>query len=284
MCKILKLKINILIFFLIAVLVFLISCSKKEPIEQKALSTTPQISELSEEIISLLDKCPDVLEYIYILKKFKVPYIDLIPKPAEFEQGTDRKKMLMRFGMLSADIAYEKIVGSKTQLPEYEQLYQKYVKDLNIGSFINKSYNEYVNKMAGKNLDDELLIEMNDKIRREGTELINNVKKLDEEFLVYYSLGVLNEITYIYFLLIDSDKTGSLEKKLAEYLESINDVVSNEFVLKLCNTKNYADYALMYKPAAEIMYQKSINSEPYTTIENLKMYDAVNNFRKEILK
>ena len=284
MCSELKIKkvlssITFLLFFSI----LMISCEKNEPVKKPDLSKKSVDTMLSAENIQYLENGVDIMEYLSLLKKFGVGYTDYIATPNQYEPMTDRKKMLMRFGMLTADIAYAKVIGGKTQLPEYDKLFQRYVKDLNISSFIKKSYDEYIKILAEKKLDDNLFNELKGKFRQDRNDIINSAKNLDEEFVVYYTIGLTVEQFHYTIEIAKADKSDTYRTKIRDYVKA-NGFPMAKFYQNLWNIQKYSDYASKLKPAFEIMLKNIPNGIENSMFEKQTIAKTFTELREEILK
>ena len=124
-------------------------------------------TELSEEILKNLKNMPDIIEFVVLFKNNGAKYYDVIPKPFQYKSVTNRKKALVRLGMISVDIAYLKIIGGKFQIPEYEEIFRNYINELNLNSIFKKINSDYIEKLAAGELDINTLNELKERWRRE---------------------------------------------------------------------------------------------------------------------
>lgn len=261
------------------------SCGKKEEQQKPVVSQKIVDTLFNEENLKKLENSYG-LEFILLIKKYAGNYLNLIPKPSQFESVADRKKMLIRFGMMTTDIAYAKIVGGKTQMPEYEKTFEKYVKELNLNSIVKSKMDEYLILLSGRELEDTVYNELKTKIVQARIELINKVKELDEEFLVYYFLGVAIELNYITVELIKADKSNAFNKKIFEFFNMADSHYHNFYIL-LLQHPIYKDYSSKIKDAFDTIEINGKNMEkqiqfPQEEIDTkIKIFS---DFREEILK
>ncbi|HPN31536.1 MAG TPA: hypothetical protein PKY81_11305 [bacterium] len=275
---------NVLVFFAVVCAgLLLTTCSKKQSSEDNQLPSPPELSELSAEIINYIQSAPDPLDYIIVFRNNKSFYSEVIPQPQQFNTAADRKKMIMRLGMLSVDIAYEKMIGGKTQLAEYDKIYQNYLNELNASSFFAPSFNKYLNMFIENDINDTDIKKFRVQWKEEKKELTNKILDLDEEFPVYYSIGILNEFTYITIIMTGQDKEDKLGKKIDEYIRK-NDMALFRLALKLADNKKYSEYAVKLKPLAEISMRYYIKGLEYTEEEIQYIFKTVSDFRTELLK
>lgn len=170
---------------------------------------------LTDENINYLINTQDFMEYFILMKKQNAMYVDSLANPSEFERASSRKTMLLRFGVLCSDIAYARIIGKKTQLPEYDKLFQKYVNDLNISSFFRLEYESYFKAILNQEISDSLFVELVKKFRDDRKQIIDKAKMIDLDFLVYYTLGAALEQSYLTVKSILADNSN-------KYLAEIN--------------------------------------------------------------
>lgn len=185
--------------FIVAVLLlslFFVSCSDKGPKHQREL-VGEICSILTEENLNYLENSIDFMEYFTYMKKLNIDLDDYTAKPEQYEITTDRQTQLIKFGMLVTDMAFLKILKGNTQIPAYDKLFERYVKELNVSSFIRNRLDEYMEELANAELTDELFEKLKLKFRQDRKELVNTAKEIDEDFLIYFTMGVLLEQTYL---------------------------------------------------------------------------------------
>ena len=138
-------------FSLLCLLLFITnSCKEEETVKGKKNVINQNDSLFNQENLKYLENVKDFMEYFALMRKQKANYIDVIAKPELFEKVSDRKNMIIKFGILCSDIAYAKIIDNKTQMPEYDKLFNRYLKDLNISSFFKSDYKQYIDILVSK--------------------------------------------------------------------------------------------------------------------------------------
>ena len=145
----------ILCLSIIIIISFFISCEKQNQNAKEELINKIDTL-LTHENLNYLINTQDFMEYFTLMKKQNAMFVDSMAKPQEYGRTSSRKTMLLRFGVLCSDIAYSRIVGKKTQLPEYDKLFQKYVNDLNISSFFRTEYESYFKAILNQELSDSI--------------------------------------------------------------------------------------------------------------------------------
>lgn len=269
--------------FILSTVIFM-SCGKKEEPKTPEVTQNATIvdSLFSPENIQSLENSQG-LRILLGLKKFGATYTDCIATPAQFEPVTDRKKQLMRFGMLTVDIAYAKIIGGKTQLPEYEKLFERYVKDLNLSSLMSNIFEEFVKFVENKEIDEKLVADLKEKFGQRRSDIINKAKELDPDFLVYFSLGMSSEIVHVFMNTIKADKSNTIMGKFSS-MHTMKNTGIDKFFMQLWQHQKYSDYSVKIKPAVEIMISKLQNKTPLTPEEIGTIAKTYADFRAEILK
>lgn len=238
---------------------------------------------LSENIIKQLEKTAGIIQYIEFLKKSNASKVSDLTPPAKFESATDRKKMLMRFGILCFDAAYLKIIAEKPQLPEYERLYQKYIGELNLQQIIKLINDAYLPALAAGQINESTLDELSEKWRLDKKTYIDKTKETDEEFLVYSTFGAFIEFANVSlksFAAAPNDNGA----KLTEFMKN-NEFAYYALIDMLSSVEEYSEYSLKILPAVEIIVNSAKTNNGIITKENLKkVTDIFNQTRSEILK
>ncbi|HPI19894.1 MAG TPA: hypothetical protein PKY56_05935 [Candidatus Kapabacteria bacterium] len=276
--------------FLGIVIVFLsISCSKQEQ-EPKKDIVQQFDTLLNNEHIRYLENTIDFMEYFTYLKKIEVPYKDLVAKPEQYEKSTDRRNKVIRFGMLCSDIAYMKIVGGLTQTPEYDKLFERYIKDLNLSAIMKNSFEEYKSIVQKKGLSEELFEDLRKKLRLDRVAFVNEAKKLDDVFLIYFTIGNVIEQFYLLESLKNDSQSKEKIKKINEYIKAngapvpnlFNDIWNSQF--KDASHQICHEYVLKLKPVYQIMLNKIMDKTDYTDEELLFISKKTSELRSEFLK
>lgn len=278
---------------IIIILATIVSCKSRneQSISGAGLSDIPLDTLFTDSNYKYLTTTIDFMEYITVFKKQGLKYEDVAAKPAQYDKTADRKTMLIRFGMLCTDIAYMKIIGGKSQIPEYDRLFQRYLKDLNLTSVMKTDATRYFNTLATNELTDTLYKKMIDAFRLERALLIQNVQNThDEDFLVYFSLGTETELMHIMAahlknslnLEVFRDYTFYGYKNGHPVCNIYYQIWSKEMMNKRFN--EYKDQLARLKPAYELMYQKNLKNEKYTREEVNSVVNVFSDFRNDILK
>ena len=276
--------------FLGIVIVFLSSsCSKQEQGPKKEI--VQQFDTLlNNEHIKYLENTIDFMEFFTYLKKIEVPYNDLVAKPEQYEKSTDRRNKVIRFGMLCSDIAFMKIVGGLTQTPEYDKLFERYIKDLNLSTIMKNSFEEYKSIIQKKGLSEELFEDLREQLRLDRIAFVNEAKKLDDVFLIYFTIGNVVEQLYLMQTLKNDSHFKEKIKKINVYINSngypvpnlFNDIWNSQF--KDASHQVCHDYVLKLKPIYQIILDKIKNQTDYTDEELLFIIRNTSELRNEFLK
>lgn len=279
------------IFFKICLLAFCAlmfnSCAETKKQEE---TTVPADILISEEDYNYLEGTIDFMELITMLKMNGAIYNDNIAKPELYDRAADRKKLLMRFGMLTTDIAYARIIGNKTQMPDYDKLFQRYLNELGLVDIIKTDFTNYFDIIANNELNDSLFQELKERFRKDRVELINNIKNKDDDFLIYYSIGIEVEMMYLFSPMFKIDTTLSKLKNFHEYAHTNGNPIckiyyqiwSKEYTNP--RFQEYKEYADKLKPGYELMYDKLINAATYSKKEVDKVLSVFSAMREDILR
>lgn len=267
----------LLSFAIVSVLLFS-SCVRKEDDKEPVLDRKTA-RELSNTAIDYLKKTPTIVEACARLKHQGVAYREIPWELSRFSFIAEREKLVMRFGMLSAAMAYEKILGEKTQLTEITGLYAKYVKELNVDPVVTSTYERYMKKIEGKEIDSLFLEEIASDLKKDQTSLIDHLKEADEEFLFYYFFGMLVEVSYIKTFITDG-KTFAPGSELPEATKKSENM---KYIREIYTSKKYGKYAQMYRPVVEIF----MHSDEYTKMDPAAKKELISktikDLREEIL-
>jgi len=277
------------IFLGIVILFLSTSCSKQEQ-EPKKEIVQQFDTLLNDEHIRYLENTIDFMEYFTYLKRIEVPYNDLVAKPEQYEKSTDRRNKVIRFGMLCSDIAYMKIVGGLTQTPEYDKLFERYIKDLNLSTIMKNSFEEYKSIIQKKGLSEELFEDLREQLRLDRVAFVNEAKKLDDVFLIYYTIGNVIEQFYLLQSLKNDSQSNEKIKKINEYIKAngapvpnlFNDIWNSQF--KDASHQICHEYVLKLKPIYQIMLNKIKDQTDYTDEELLSISKKTSELRNEFLK
>lgn len=244
----------------LVIVVFILSSCVNRNNPKKEQVKEALIAELNAEAIQTLEEIPSIVVSLYNIKRQKVDYIESLPDLKRFNLNGDRKSLSLQFGMLTTAIAYEKIIGNKTQIPELLSIYQDYARKLNVDPMVISYFNAFLDSLSGKVIDSVLVVRYKEEWRKNQREIVQKLKELDEAFLVYYTLGVFTEVSYYKTLLIDpkkhdpSETMGTRPSKTPTFI----------FITQLYDTR-YGDYARTLKPMVDILmnadYTKTFTSD-----------------------
>lgn len=277
------------IFLGIVIVSLFSSCSKQEPEPKKELIEQFDTL-LSKEHIKHLEKTIDFMEFFIYLKKIDVPFADLVAKPEQYEKSTDRRNKIIRFGMLCSDIAFLKIVGGLTQTPEYDKLFERYIKDLNLTSIMKNSFEEYKNIIQKKDISESLFEDLKEKLHMDRVIFVNKTKDLDDVFLIYFTIGNAIEQLYLLETLKNDSQYKEKIKKINDYIKTngapvpnlFNDIWNSQFKdapHQICH-----EYVLKVKPIYQIVLNKIQDQTDYTDEELLFISKKTSELRSEFLK
>ncbi len=254
------------LILLVIVLFLLSSCVNRNNQEKEQLKEE-FIAELNAEAIQTLEEVPSIVVSLSNIKRQKVDYIDSLPDLKRFNLNGDRKSLSLQFGMLTTAIAYKKIIGNKTQIPELLSLYQDYARKLNVDPMIIGYFNAFLDSLSGKEIDTALVVRYTDEWRINQREIVQKLKELDEAFLVYYTLGVFTEVSYYKTFLTDP-KTFNPSAPI-EIQPSKN--LTFKFITQLYDTR-YGDYARTLQPMVDILMNADY-TKTFTPDQKRKIID-----------
>lgn len=282
-------KRGILLIIALSFFSFFASCEKNETREEEAI-TVPVDIFLSDEDYKYMENTVDFIEILTALKRLGFQFIDNVATLAQYEKTTDKNKMLMRLGMLATDIAYLRIIGNKVQTPEYDKLFKKYLNELNLNSAKITDYAKYFEILSSNKLTDSLIHSLKENLRQDRKKMIQNVKNVNDDFLVYFSIGTEVELMHLIIPISEKNKSFLQLKSYNEYgFENGNPI--SEIFYRICSKdysnpkfKEYKQYAEKLKPAYELMFKKTNNSEDYSFEEAKFVKYTFNSLREEILK
>lgn len=265
-----------------------ISCNK-EGLEEKVEIAEQVEALLDDENLKYLENSIDFMEYATLLKKLGATSNDWIAKPEQYDKNDVRAKMLIRFGMLCTDMAFLKIVNGQTQTPDYDKLFQRYVSDLNLSSIFENTYKKYYDTFANKELDENLFNDLKKQFRADRAKLVQNAKKTNEDFLIYFTIGTMIEDIYLLNGYQGTDKYHEIMTKFIEYVNS-NGVPIQHFLKNIWDRlgdkqmhKEYKEYLAKIKPAFVLFIQKLNNNTPFTEEEIKSFSKNISNLRNELL-
>ncbi|HPI19893.1 MAG TPA: hypothetical protein PKY56_05930 [Candidatus Kapabacteria bacterium] len=276
------------------------SCSKKaeepspEPQKEVAKEAT---SYLNEENLKLISNSIDYIEYFTALKEVKLKNPErLVATAAQYDNTTSKQKQIIRFGMLWTDIMFLKIVSSKVQIPDYTKVFERYTKELNAAAYFQDAFGDYLNISSSKTLDEQFYSEIKTKFRKDIANFINKAKQADEEFLVYFSLGVEIELLYMTSAINpsmisvpkkDTSKIHNIHKYLVDNTKTANELFQkfSEKQAEFLVLQGYKDYALKLKPVFEKrMTLFGTKDHSVNNIEFEAILSILNEVRNDILK
>ena len=278
---------SILIFTIyLAIAAFLFSCQKTEKEEKAEIVEQAEII-LNDENLKYLENTIDFMEYFAMLKKFNIPFENNVATVEQYSQQTDSRKKMIRFGMLCSDIAYQRLIGGATQTPEYDELYQRFVKELNLTTIMQTTYFDYLKMFAENELTDDFFNKMKEMFRKDRVALVDRAKNSNEEFIIYFTFGNMLEHLYLARNLTQNEE---VILKINQYIKQNGFPVAYLF-RNIWNTtytneinKAVKEYVLKLKPVYEIMLDKIENHKPYTKEELIMMTKHVEDIRNEMLK
>ncbi len=282
-------KKGILIIIALTFFSFFASCERNEKDKEEAI-TVPVDIFFSDDDYLYMENTVDFIEILTALKRQGFQFVDNVATVKQYETATDKNKMLMRLGMLATDIAYLKIIGNKVQTPEYDKLFKKYLNELNLNSKMITDYTKYFEILSSNKLTDSLIHSFKENLRQDRKKMIQNAKNVNEDFLVYFSIGTEVELMHLILPISEKDKSFLQLKSYNEYgFENGNPIAEIFFRISSKDYTNpkykeYKQYAEMLKPAYELMYKKTNNSESYSIEEAKFVKTTFNNLREEILK
>jgi len=280
---------GILIIIALVFFSFFTYCEKNEPKKEEAI-TVPVDIFFSDDDYKYMENTVDFIEILTDLKKQGFQFVDNVATLKQYETVADKNKMLIRLGMLAVDIAYLKIIGNKVQTPEYDKLFKKYMNELNLNSAMITDYTKYFEILSSNKLTDSLIHSLKDNLRQDRKKMIQSVKNVNEDFLVYFSIGTEVELMNLILPISEKDKSFLQLKSYNEYgFENGNPIC--EIFYRICSKdytnpkyNEYKQYAEKLKPAYELMFKKTNNSESYSIEEVKFVHTTFNNLREEILK
>lgn len=280
-------KKSIIIISLLLLVCFVISCGKKEHTQHSEI-TEDFCSILTEENLDYLENMIDFMEYFTYIKKLNIGFIDLTAKPEQYEIASDRQTQLIKFGMLVTDMAFLKLIMGNTQLPDYDLLFERYVKELNISSFMRNYLDDYMDVIANEELTDDLFEELKLKFRQNRKDLVNKAKELDEDFLIYVTMGTMLEQTYL-LRGIDSEVGRKSIFALNIYIKD-NGAPALRLMKNVwnhsCNTNHKLsyEYGKLLLPVYDIML-KNIEASTIASMEEIHIINKnLDEARNNILK
>jgi len=282
-------KKRILIIIALSFISLFASCEKNEPREEEAI-TVPFDIFLNDDDYKYMENTVDFIEILTVLKKKGFQFFDNVATLKQYETVTDKNKKLMRLGMLATDIAYLKIIGNKVQTPEYDKLFKKYLNELSLNSAMITDYNKYFEILSSNKLTDSLIHSLKENLRQDRKKLIQNAKSVNDDFLVYFSIGTEVEMMHLILTISEKDKSFLQLKSYNEYgFENGNSMCEIFYRISARDYSNprfkeYKQWAEKLKPAYELMFKKTNNSEDYSFEEAKFVKNTFNNLREEILK
>ncbi len=295
-----SLKNSLISLFLLAFVISVASCSKKseepspEPQKEVAKEVT---SYLNEENLKFISNSIDYIEYFTALKEVKLKNPErLVATAAQYNGTTSKQKQIIRLGMLWTDMIFLKIVGSKVQMPDYAKVFERYLKELNATAYFQDAFGDYLNISSSKTLDEQFYSEIKTKFRGDLANFINKAKQADEEFLVYFSLGVEIELLYMTSAINpsmisvpkkDTLKIHNIHKYLVENTKTANELLDkiSEKQAEFLVLQGYKDYAMKLKPVFEkrmTLFGTKDHSVNKTEFEAI--FSILNEVRNDILK
>lgn len=295
-------KHRFIIIFVTILLVasFFNSCSKKDQELEKEL--TGQLSTiLNDENIDYLMNTIDMMEALTLFMQLEAPAEGFIALPEQFEKHNSRQNQLVKLGMLWADISYIKILGGESQLAEYDVVFQRYIKDLNLSSVFKDSFGDYMNIYSADDMDEKKIEELKVKFRNDLVAFIDRARHTDEEFLLYFTFGV--EIEFMHLTSSISKYFSSLAKysapqdrgkinvhKLHSHFKN-NTVSATKFFNNIWNQqsdseslKEYKEFTAKLKPLLDEYTKRFEERKPPSSESIRQSRQIIEELRQEILK
>jgi len=253
---------------------FLFACGNKKAPKEKEPVKKENNAELSYESYLQLKKSKSVVFIISEMKNQGVGYVELPSDLSKYSLITDKNKMTMMFGMLSTNIAYEKILGNKPEMPGHMDLHLQFARKLNADPYLVAFFYTNLDRLKGNKIDNDLLKELESELDKYQVELVDRLKGVDDDFLVYYTLGVLTEMTYYKIYLTGTLSSGTDYDTMKDsYLA---------FVSNLFESEKYGEYARMFKPITDIILNTG-NSNTISDEEKKKIIlEAINKVRNKV--
>jgi len=119
---------------------------------------------------------------------------------------------------------------------------------------------------------------------------VNEAKKLDDVFLIYFTIGNVIEQFYLLESLKNDSQSKEKIKKINEYIKAngapvpnlFNDIWNSQF--KDASHQICHEYVLKLKPVYQIMLNKIMDKTDYTDEELLFISKKTSELRSEFLK
>lgn len=231
-----------------------ISCTKKNEKELNVEIVESIESLINDEIFENLKRGTNFWTLFSLMKdnEFKFDKNKLIPE--QYTANSDRRNQAVKLGMLTVDTAFLRLADGRTQTPEYDELIDRYAKDLGISSLINSYLNDTVSLLTEIELSKENFDVLAEKFNQSRVSFYEKMRGLDDELLIHFTIGTSIEILYI-LRCTDIQLSAELREQLAQYLggkserwgsfsfaimerDSDNKVLSKELVNQLKNIRD----------------------------------------------
>jgi len=286
---------NVILAFAILIIlsVVLVSCGKENKEEPKAepeVKVAEQIDTLlNAENLSYLKDSINFIEFATTLKGLKVQKTNNFGTIEQYNKTADRSKMLIRLGMLYTDILYKRVVNGEVQTTEYDQIAQRYIKDLNLSTLITSKFGEYLGILTSKKNTEEQVNELKAKIQAEKYKIIETAKSTNEDFLVYFTFGGIVEALHLIVAQKDSKQfetiVGAVKqmsgKKQFPAFKFFNRILN--FVSENPAHKEYKTYISKIQPLLDAINQKFSKNQKLTPEERQNLIKQIETMRNELL-
>ena len=258
---------------LILSLSLLTACGNRKGSKERESSAGKDPTELSYDDYMQLKKTKSVVYIISEMKNQGVGYVEIPSDLSKYSLIADKNKMTMMFGMLSANIAYHKILGNITDIPEQMDLHLQFARKLNADPYLVAFFYTNVDRLKGNEVNDQLLGELHEELDKYQVELVDRMKGVDNDFLVYYTLGVLTEMSY-YKTYLTGPAADPVHDSLKEsYLA---------FVSGLYESDRYGGYARLFKPVTDVFLNAEASKNTPPDEKNRIILEAVNSVKNKV--
>ncbi len=267
------------------------SCTRNNRDSVKKIDKSEYATLLSQEDYQYLAGTIDFMENITLLRKLGASYESILVLPEQFDKVADRRTMLIRFGMLCTDLAYERIVGRKIQTNAYDELFKRYLNDLNLASVITTDFDTYFNILVENELTDSLFTDLTKRFRKDRKLLIENLKNHeDEDFLIFFSMGTEIELFHLMKPFIENDTTYHAFRDVNGYGYQQGNPVCQVYY-RVWNKeelnkrfKEHQAFMAKINPAYELIEEKTSKELNFTHEDIGFIFTCFDDIRTEILK
>jgi len=270
---------------------FYFSCTGTHRESVKKTNKSQYATLLSQDDYQYLAGTIDFMENITLLRKLGASYENIVVPPEQFDRVADRRTLLIRFGMLCSDLAYERIVGRKIQTETYDELFQRYLNDLNLTSVVTADFKAYFDILTENELTDSLFTELTGKFRNDRKLLIENLKNHeDEDFLIFFTMGTEIELFHLMKPFIENDTTYQAFRDINGYGYQAGSPVCQVYY-RVWNKeelnkrfKEHQAFMAKINPAYELIGEKTSKELNFTREDIGFIFARFDEIRTEILK